>query len=202
MIPTYPLAWPAGWKRTPAHRRKAAKFRSTSRRSSLSPFDGVSRVLEELERMAVGRDDIVVSTNLPTRLDGLPRSDAREPDDSGAAVYWRTKSGELKCMAIDRYSRVADNLAAIAATLEALRAIERHGGGEILDRAFTGFTALPEPPNDWRRVLGVPANATLAQARDAYMRARSVAHPDRGGNAEAFGAVERAWAAAQQETPA
>ena len=38
-------------------------------------------------------------------------------------------------MAIDAYTRTADNLAAVAATLEAMRAIERHGGAQILERA-------------------------------------------------------------------
>jgi hypothetical protein len=51
-------------------------------------------------------------------------------------------------------TRAADNLAAIAATLEAMRAIDRHGGATILNRAFTGFTALPPPADCWKE-LGV-----------------------------------------------
>jgi len=92
--------------------------------------------------MGIRADDILVSTNIEVRLDGMPRSD-REPKDPGASVYWSAK-GKQQCMAIDHYDRAADNLAAIAATLEAARAIGRHGGGEILERAFQGFTALPE----------------------------------------------------------
>ena len=46
----------------------------------------------------------------------------------------------------------ADNRSAIEASLEAMRAIERHGGAEILDRAFQGFQALPSP-NDWPHVM-------------------------------------------------
>jgi len=46
-------------------------------------------------------------------------------------------------MAIDIYDTVAGNLAAVAATLDAMRAIERHGGAQILKRAFQGFKALP-----------------------------------------------------------
>lgn len=118
----------------------------------LSVMDGLERVLGELGRMGIGRDDVVISTNVPTRLDGLPRRD-RVPSDPGAAVYWR-KGKQTRCMAIDRCDRVEDNLAAIAATLEAMRAIERHGGAEILDRAFTGFVALPSL-EQWFQVLGV-----------------------------------------------
>jgi hypothetical protein len=66
-------------------------------------------------------------------------------------------------MAIDQYDRVEHNLAAIAATLDAMRAIKRHGGAEILDRAFTGFTALPAPMaggKPWRQVLGFDLDYT------------------------------------------
>src|SRR5260370_12455992 len=65
-------------------------------------------------------------------------------------------------MAIARYARVADNLAAIAATLDAMRAIERHGGGSILERAFIGFAALPATAGvDWRKIFGVGPNDHL-----------------------------------------
>ena len=79
-------------------------------------------------------------------------------------------------MAIDQYFRVADNLAAIAATLEAMRAIERHGGAEILDRAFTGFTALPAPEQPFH-VLGVSATATDEEIETAYRRLAMQHHP-------------------------
>jgi hypothetical protein len=123
-------------------------------KSEMTIAVAVDRVRAELKRMDVDGDDLVISTNLQLRLDGLPRSSQREPDDAGAAVYWRDRTGATRCMAIDRYYRVADNLAAIAATLDAMRAIERHGGAEILDRAFTGFTAL-EGPAKWWEVLQV-----------------------------------------------
>jgi hypothetical protein len=76
------------------------------------------------------------------------------------AVYWiKTGRKQMKCMAIDRYGRVADNMAAIAATIEAMRAIERHGSAEILERAFLGFQALPEPEQWWQVLeFGTPAS--------------------------------------------
>jgi DnaJ-domain-containing protein 1 len=84
-------------------------------------------------------------------------------------------------MAIDRYKRVADNLAAVAATLDAMRAIERHGGAEILNRAFLGFAALPEKASQpWREVLGIapesPATLDLIQSR--YRALVKLHHPD------------------------
>ena|ERR1700676_876560 len=160
----YPLSWPANWKRTPASERKTAAFMyrgdtnqyGTRPKNRLSVWDGVNRVQDELRRLVVASEgDIIVSTNVPTRLDGIPRSDRAEPADPGAAVYWKFK-GKRQCMAIDRYDRVADNLAAIAATLEALRAIKRHGGGSILDRAFAGFAQLPAGSRKpWREVFGI-----------------------------------------------
>ena len=176
-IEAYPLTWPQGWPRKNPHQRSRAKFSTSGR--VLSVMDGIQRVLLELERLGVKRDDLVISTDIPTRLDGLPRSD-RSVADPGVAVYWR-KGKDTRCMAIDRYDRVADNLAAIAATLEAMRAIERHGGAEILDRAFTGFVALPAPVQ-WWQVLGVAENATGEEIDAAWRRLAARHHPDRGGD--------------------
>lgn len=216
-VQAYPLAWPAGWKRTPAQQRRSGNFAKGERQYSndgqrswqgytaISVADAIARVLAELGRMRIGREDIVISTNLRTRLDGLPRSDQRAPEDPGAAVYWETKTGERRCMAVDRYERVEHNLAAIAATLEALRAIERHGGAAILDRAFTGFTALPPPvaaQRPWRQVFGFAEDEEVSPLRleGAYRTARGEAHPDRpGGSHEAFLAVQAAYAAGMRE---
>jgi hypothetical protein len=91
----------------------------------------------------------------------------------------------MRCMAIDRYTRVADNLAAIAATLEAMRAIERHGGGTILERAFLGFAALPENASQpWREVLGIEGTATLELVLSRFRTLVKVHHPDYGGEKE------------------
>lgn len=189
-ISRFPLQWPAGWKRTPSFQQRMGTF---SRHGSvLSVLDGCQRVIDALGRFGVAEMDIVISTNIRTRLDGLPRSDQGEPVDKGVAVYWRTKSGrQAKCMAIDRYERVADNLAAIAATLEAMRAIERHGGGAILDRVFEGFTALPAP-EQWFQVLGVPAQASRDEIERAYRRLAMEHHPDRGGDAQQMARVNAA----------
>jgi hypothetical protein len=151
--------------------------------------DATTRVLAELARMGIDRQDVVISTNLALRLDGLPRSGQAAPRDSGAAVYWQTRKGERRVMAIDQYYKVEENLAAIAATLDAMRAIERHGGAQILDRAFTGFTALPAPAaaRNWRDVLGFMRDETVGREEltKVYRRRASEVHPDRAGGSDA-----------------
>lgn len=219
-VKAFPLQWPAGWKRTPDHRRRRGQFHRTkpvyngegkfiyNGKDDLTIAHAVDRVRSELGRMGVSDDWLVISTNLELRLDGLPRSGQRMPADPGAAVYWidraMGKAQPQRCMAVDMYDRVEHNLAAIAATLEALRAIERHGGAAILDRAFTGFTALPAPvmgQKPWRETMGFAPEETVSPSRleYAYRALRSRHHPDKGGDAEAFNAVQRAYEAGMRE---
>lgn len=187
----YPLSWPAGWKRTSDYQRKSPQFKKSGERLSIA--EAINRLLRELKQQpGIVDDSMVVSTNVKPTLAGMPSSrGGAQPDDPGVAVYWtcvkRGSNGQAKrielrrCIASDAYLTVAGNLGAIAATLEAMRAIERHGGAEILDRAFTGFTALPAP-EQWFQVLGVGANATVDEIKAAHRRLASDIHPDAGGN--------------------
>jgi len=208
-----PLCWPPGWRRIAAADRKRAQFNKRvaqyreerdsntgvsrrvhayDRKVDLSVADATKRILDELTLLGVqDRGDIVISTNIRTRLDGLPYSNATEPRDPGVAVYWRRSGEQQRCMAVDRYDRVADNLAAIAATLEAMRAIERHGGAAILDRAFTGFQALPAP-DQWWQILGIEYGATREQIEHAHRRLAMEHHPDRGGDSERMARINAA----------
>ena len=189
----YPLQWPEGWKRMQSGQRKTATFSRQGK--ALTVFDGVQRVLDELQRLGVHQDDVVVSTNLQTRLDGLPRSNQARPGDPGVCVYWKPAKSPMRCMAVDRYDEVQDNLAAVAATLEAMRSIERHGGAAILDRAFTGFAALPAPAGgkrDWWTVLELSSTASQAEIREAFNRLAREHHPDRGGTDERMAEIIRA----------
>lgn len=200
MIEASPLTWPDGWPRTPASRRATAKFGKREKnpqynwtsKKSLSIADAVARVTVELEKLGVRHGDMIISTNLQLRLDGLPRSGQGEPQDPGVAVYWISRGKPQRVMAVDTYDRVADNLAAIAATLEAMRAIERHGGAQILDRAFTGFAALPAAGPAWHVVLGVRPDATAEEINAAYRRRAMEKHPDRGGSHAAMSELNAA----------
>lgn len=169
----YPLCWPAGWKRTPEKLRRRADFRTGGR--TLLIADGVARVLLELDRQGVNEDAIVISSNIKPQLGRMADT---SPQDPGVAVYW-PRNGKQSCMAVDCYSRVADNLAGVAITLQYMRGIERHGGAEILERAFLGFQSLP-PPNGrrWQDVLGVYTDCSLDSAEVAYRTKAKQFHPD------------------------
>jgi len=192
VIPAYPLQWPEGWPRTPWGQQRYSNFGSkkgaATRVTDITVAEAVHRVLGELGRMGVDRRDIVISTNLALRQDGLPLSRQAAVRDAGAAVYWQTRKGDRRVMAIDQYWKVEENLAAIAATLDAMRAIERHGGARVLERAFTGFTALPAPTTarTWREVLGFGASTpSRDELRRRFRSLAAVHHPDRNGGSDA-----------------
>jgi hypothetical protein len=207
----YPLCWPANWKRTT--NRAAAQFGKVLAgipggsggyigKARLSLVDAMERIADEVRRMGVKEENVIVSTNVPLSLAGIPRGDRGEPNDPGVAVYW-TRRGKQECMAIDRYNRVADNLAAVAATLEALRAVERHGGGSILERAFIGFQQLPASTGKpWREVLGMKESEFFS-SESINERFRSLAkelHPDKpGGDHERMAELNLARCAALAE---
>lgn len=206
-ITSYPLCWPAGWRRTRPGDRKRAQFGKSVRQYSgdgqsswtkkreITINDGITRILAELRAMGVESWNVIISSDLRLRQDGLPISSQPTSHlDQGAAVYWRAGKDQRRCMAIDRYDRIADNLAAIAATLSAMRAIERHGGAEILDRAFTGFVALAAPavqdlPHE---ILGVDERAAPNEIEYAYKRLAAQHHPDKGGSTEQMARINAA----------
>src|SRR5687767_8447881 len=126
----FPLEWPLGWKRTPAHLRRNVPFKTKSPGDYARTIghEGALRRLDaELDRL--GATAITLSTNLELRLDGRPRGDQR-PADPGVAIYFRFKKRPT-VFACDTFNTVAGNIAAIAAHIEALRRIDRYGVGSL-----------------------------------------------------------------------
>jgi len=191
-ITASPLCWPAGWPRT--CEREYSRFGTWNNPPTIAK--GTDLILDQLRMMGVEREDVIISSDLKLRLDGLPYSNQRIPDDVGVAVYWRDSDGNDRVMALDKYLRIGCNLWAIGKTLEALRGIERWGGGQILDRAFTGFTALPSPEVaggvDPYALLGINPEDSESARRQAYRKALSDSHPDHGGDSERFNQVRAA----------
>lgn len=187
----YPLYWPVGRKRT--------QYRETSRfgLSFARARDDVAREVKLL-----GGRDLILSTNIPLRRDGLPYAGVAQPQDPGVAVYF-TYKGKQFCFACDRWRKVEDNMRAIALTVEALRGIARWGTGDMLEAAFTGFVALPDPQRarTWREVLGFPPGRIppVGEIDSNYRVLRSRHHPDKGGDGRLFHEVQTAYAAARRE---
>jgi len=193
-ITSSPLCWPQGWKRTKVRRRSS--FGRNGQNVTLGR--ATRAVLEQLRMMGIPNWSVIISSDLKLRQDGLPYSNQKAPEDQGIAVWWKD-GDEQRVIALDKYTRIEDNLHAIGKTLEAMRGIERWGGGEILNRTFTGFTALPGPSEgSWRSVLGYSGDDPN-EARSRYLSRRKQAHPDYGGTEEEFNAVLVAWEEAQRE---
>lgn len=172
MTEAYPLKWPSGRPRTKSQDRRRPIFRSAREGRGLEPIS-VAMAMERLERELdlLRARYPVVSTNIELTLRGTPRSGRPEPSDPGVAVYFEL-NGKPHCLPCDRYRTVGANIAAIAAHIEATRAIERYGVAD-LGQMFAAFQALPSPEMmDWRAVLQLhrEPRATLAGVDSAYRR--------------------------------
>lgn len=181
----YPLAWPDAWPRS--KRRERSRFDVTFANARCD-------LATELDRF--GARYPLLSTNVELRLDGQPYANRAEPSDPGVAVYFE-HNGKQKVFACDKWDRVKDNMRAITKTIEAFRGIDRWGAGQMLERAFTAFDALPAPMasgyiKPWWEVLGCSEHAPIPVRKAAYREAAKAAHPDNGGNHELMADVNRA----------
>lgn len=185
MADAYPLQWPVGRARWQGARQPSL-FKMT-------PGAMQGHLFDELDRM--NATDVVVSSNKRP----YSRSEAEVLEDPGVAVYFKRKGQEL-CIACDKYRRVSDNLHAVGIAIESFRSLERHGTGEMVDAAFSGFTALPESiimgpgtARPWHEVLEVSPTASPEVVKAAYKQHLHKSHPDHGGTAEQFQEVQKAF---------
>jgi len=186
---SYPLYWPEGWPRAKSHEIKQARF------GDHSVAQG-RRVVADQVRL-FGGSDLIISSNLQLNKDNNPRSGQRQPDDRGVAIFFKRNKQDV-ALACDIYTTVEDNLWALCRTLEALRQIERDGSPSLINRAFKGFAALPDPEaRKWFEVLGVPETATNDEIRRAYFSLARKYHPDHNPNddvaAQNFRQVQTAY---------
>lgn len=197
----YPLAWPSGRPRRKAGERKAGKFRTETGRglSEISIAVAIDQLQREIDLIDARYP--VISTNLETRLDGRPRSGRREPDDPGVAVYFQLRSRPY-CLPCDTYQMVADNIAAVAAHIEASRAMRRHGVATV-EEMFAGFAALPSPTHErpWRQVLELhrEPRITREMIEISFRRLARERHPDTGGSDRMMAELNAARDAALRE---
>lgn len=204
----FPLSWPTQWPRTEPYKRRGAPFHRHSygadypgnrgHRTKLSMNDAVDELYRNLRLIGVGDYNVIVSTNVQLRLDGVPYSNRAAPSDPGAAIFFKLK-GKPCVLACDKWNRVEDNLSAIARHIEALRGQERWGVGSV-EQAFAGYTALPPAGHtvgrSWWDILGCAHDAPYEVARDAFREKARAAHPDSGGSNEAMALINGAWSEA------
>lgn len=201
-IEAFPLCWPLNRKRTDSYSREIARFDMSFARAR----DEIVRQVQLLSGR-YERTGLVISTNIALRRDGLPLASQRQPEDPGVAIYFTYKKRQM-CFACDRWKKVEDNMQAVAKTIDALRGVARWGTGDMMEAAFTGFTALPPPgqtsARGWREVLGFPpgSHPAYSDVDAAYKRLRSTAHPDKGGTHERFMEVQTAFDQAHKELTA
>lgn len=161
-----------GWERP---------FRSTHAQTSQLLTDelrhlGVSDVVIQL---AADDGDFRVS-------DGMPRARMRVRHPGVAVSFELPDVGAVR-YATNKFGHWHDNLRAIALGLKALRAVDRYG---ITDRReqYRGFRALPAGGNQQRAQRGRELIAEHGSVRNA----QRATHPDVGGDAEDFAAIQAA----------
>lgn len=205
-----PLSWPAHRPRTPSYRRQTGKFKQHG--SAITVAGAMDRVETEVQRL--GGINALLSSNLDLRIDGRPRSGGARPADPGVCLYFTLKAKPF-ALACDSYTDVAQNIAALAAHLEATRAIERHGVASAAE-SLQAFSALPPPQGStsaapvargcWevlglkrQTVMDLPASVRAAAINEAWRGRARETHPDVGGDHAAQAELNAARADALKE---
>lgn len=188
MTRPFPLDWPPGQPRT-AHPQEA-KFRHQGGRVPMAV--AFKRLQGELDRL--GATSTVLSSDWPRNVDGSLSARAPAGTDAAVAVHFVLFDRET-VLACDRWDRVADNVAAVAAHIEALRGMDRWGVGSI-EQAFAGYQALPAP-EQWWQVLGCRPDTPQDQVEQVYRQLAKKFHPDHGGSEADMARLNSALATAR-----
>lgn len=116
------------------------------------------------------------------RMDGLPRAHARARSEGIVLTLVGTSAGDLRYPCAT-FSTWADNLRAIALSLESLRRVDRYGVTKRGEQ-YRGFAQLPagDGPSAERGAELVRLYGSLAEAVKRT-------HPDTGGDRDDFEAV-------------
>jgi hypothetical protein len=199
-IDAYPCSWPLGWDRTPAHKRRESRYKTNFAKAR-------NDIVKQLYLM--GAREVIVSTNVALRRDGLPYASGPEPQDPAVAVYWaegHEPQMRHRVIACDQWLRVKENLRAVGVAIEALRQLKRCGSTQVIDKVFTGFLALAADTKrrSWRDVFGlhadwVPATLDELSIDRRYRELARLRHPDRGGSVESMVELNRAHEEALNE---
>lgn len=188
MIEAYPLDWPLDYRRTPDAKRKKSQFKTTL---------GAARDFLKDEIRRLNAKDLIISTNIPLKTNGDLYADwsRYKISDPGVAVFFKWKEKDI-VMCCDTYSSIWENIAAVGKSIEAIRAMERWGCSDFIERAFTGFKQLPAPGENFWKILGISETRNVTEITTKYREKAFIHHPDRGGNADEFAKLTRAYESA------
>lgn len=184
----HPLKWPANRARHDRYRRRHGRFGH----GRVILDEARQRLVLELGRLSQRCARYAVLTYDDQQLG--PRA------DPGAAVYFNLDD-RPHCLPCDTYSELGQNVAAIAAHIEATRAVTRHGVGSVAEQ-FAGFQALPSPTMErpWRSVFNLgTATVDRATLEAIYRRLARERHPDNGGSDSMMAELNRARDEARRE---
>ena len=184
----FPLLWPPEQVRTPSYERKKKRW-STAHRLALSDLR------DECTRVSI--HDWEISTG-------------REPGtgkihDPGVVLWFMQRVGDAWVMsyyASDSYRDSAENIKAIAMTIQRLRQIGDYGCYTV-EKAMRGaaYDALPPPeapPRDCWEVLEISPTSPRVVVDAVYKALSKQRHPDSAtGSTEAFQELQRAYEAAK-----
>ena len=181
IIDAFPLAWPLGWERIKNRQKSRFNIKFGKARNIL---------LNELNLL--GAKNVIISSNIPLRNDGLPYALTSQPIDCGIVAYFYL-NGNHQCIPCDKWNRTQDNLWAICKTVNALRGLDRWGAKEMVNAAFRGFKALPEARSNWKKILKLGSTPTEEEIKNSYKKLCKIYHPDMGGSAEKFVELSNAY---------
>ncbi len=174
MYEAFPLHWPQGYAR--AEKRLDSQFKMT-------PDKARKELVREIELLS-GDKNPVVSSNVNIRKDGNMYADMASDKikDPGVAVYFNYNDRQVS-LACDAWLTPAENIRALGLTVGAMRGMERWGCSEILNRSFTGFTALPasnliNQKSIWE-ILGFKSIPSEQAVHDHYKMLAKERHPDK-----------------------
>lgn len=193
----FPLHWPEGWPRTPDWKRESDNRFGGRTYGPLNMGRARDQLINELKLM--GATNVVISTNVALRQDGLPYATQKQISDPGVAVYFMLKKRPL-AMARDRFKTVAGNMRSLTLAIEAMRQLERHGGSTMMERAFQGFAAIAPPDwkKPWREVFGVTPD-WRGDIVALYREKARNRHPDAGGSDQLMAELNIAYAEAKRD---
>lgn len=184
-----PLDWPLDWQRTPLQDRVDGRMVFRRPTGPWTFPQAMAACCTELERL--GASHVRIISNFPIGRMGVPTVGRPRPDDQ-AILLRCTVVNQVLEFARDTYIEAEGNLRSITLAVEAMRALERHGGSDFMRRATSGFVRLEPPENCWD-VLGITApNPTLDHIATAFRERARAAHPDAGGNTDAMARLTRA----------